>query len=300
MEKAKEGVVALPTETVYGLAAKIDSPEAIQQIFRLKQRPLNYYLIVHIANAKDIYMHTSKQPPYLSVLVKAFWPSPLTIILKKKLSINNLIIAGQDTVAIRMPKHEAHLKIISATGTVAPSANQYCQTSPTNAKHVEMGLGEELPVFDGGIRPIGIESTIIDVTNDNEIILLRPGIISPERIAEISKVKCNISTDTKQKFLGSHKKHYASKKPIVLINNIEQLSDISTSYCMLLSNYNHNMGHHIITIPNNPEYYATQLYEHWHKASSMNIKYIVIEKPPKNTEGYGTHNRINKAAHRDE
>jgi L-threonylcarbamoyladenylate synthase len=294
-----DGVVALPTETVYGLAARIDSATAIQKIFSIKQRPSDHPLIVHIAEVNDVYGYATQIPDYLPKLIAAFWPGPLTIILKKQDSISPFITANQATVAIRMPKHPVILDIIKKLGTplVAPSANRFCQTSPTCAEHVEMSLGEDVAVVDGGNCSIGIESTIIDATHEDKIYLLRPGNITAEQIAKMTNVECIMGSTSDIKFSGSHKKHYAPIKPVILIDNIDTLKEYPYSYVMVLSKPTETVNHHVVLMPRNPEEYAALLYQYWHKAANLAVKNIIIERPPQASEWQGVHDRIVKAAH---
>jgi L-threonylcarbamoyladenylate synthase len=294
-----DGVVALPTETVYGLAARIDSPTAIQKIFSIKQRPADHPLIVHIADINDVYRYATEIPDYLPKLIATFWPGPLTVILKKHDSISPLITANQATVAMRMPNHVIALDIIKRLGTplVAPSANRFCQTSPTCAEHVEMSLGEDVAVVDGGNCSIGIESTIIDATHEDRIYLLRPSNITAEQIANIAGIECVTGNTSDIKFSGSHQKHYAPTKPVIVIDNIDALKEYPYSYVMVLSEPTETINHHVVPMPSNPEEYASLLYQHWHKAANLAVENIIIERPPKTSEWQGIHDRITKAAH---
>jgi L-threonylcarbamoyladenylate synthase len=294
-------VVALPTETVYGLAAKIDSQIAIEKVFAAKERPLNHPLIVHIANTNDIYRYTIEQPPYLEKLCAAFWPGPLTMILKKADIISPLITAQQDTVAIRMPYHQLTLDIINAIQMpiVAPSANKYCQTSPTCAQHVEDSFASSIAVVDGGRCDIGIESTIIDITANDKITLLRPGMISAEMISEVCTIPCTSKEKYTIKFSGSHKNHYMPKKPLILLDDLEKLKEMPYSYAMLFDDPN-DKNHYYQTMPKTPAEYAQQLYQHWHQASSLLVKNIIIEKPPLRKEWLGIHDKLIKAAYKND
>jgi L-threonylcarbamoyladenylate synthase len=294
-----DDVVALPTETVYGLAAKIDSDTAISKIFNIKQRPTDHPLIIHIAQSEDVYRYACAIPDYIPSLITAFWPGPLTMILHKDALVSELITANQATVAIRMPNHPVMLEIIKTLGTplVAPSANRFCQTSPSCAEHVENSLGKDIPVVDGGTCNIGIESTIIDATSKDKIYRLRPGHITAEQIAEVAKVECIMSKQSAIKFSGSHKKHYAPMKPVILLDNMDTLAQYPFSYVMLLSESSDVGNHHVVSMPKNPQEYAAMLYRHWHNAAELPVANIIIEKPPQTSEWQGIHDRITKAAH---
>lgn len=297
-----EHVVALPTETVYGLAASIDSIKAIKTLFQLKQRPLDHPLIVHIATKSDIDELSIDKPAYVSRLIEYFWPGPVTLILKKSPRVNSIITANQNTVAIRMPNHKLTLDIIKGVGKplVAPSANRFCQTSPTSAEHVEIGLGPDIQVVDGGSSQVGIESTIIDATEEDKITLLRPGMVTAKQITDITNISCIFPEVTTQKFSGSHKKHYAPIKPILIVDDITRLEDFPRSYCLLRSQYRQTSKHKVIKMPNKSIDYAKVLYKHWYLSSSMDIDNIIIERPPITPEWQGIHDRINKAAYTDD
>lgn len=293
--------VALPTETVYGLAAKISSPSAIETVFSLKQRPLDHPLIVHIADNDAINRYGKDLPDYVQSLIETFWPGPLTLIVKKTDLISDMITAGQDTVAIRMPAHPIFQTILQQLDAplVAPSANRFCQTSPTSAMHVEAGLGIEVAVVDGGECAVGIESTIIDVTQPDHITLLRPGILTAKVISKVAGVDCLAKQKTSQKFSGSHQKHYAPTKLIQLIDDVSELDPIKNAYCMLLTPVK-SSANTIIPMPKTVKGYANALYRHWHLAQASEVEKIVIERPPQTAEWQGVNDRISKAAHCDD
>ncbi|MEI8364852.1 MAG: L-threonylcarbamoyladenylate synthase [Parachlamydiaceae bacterium] len=174
-------VVAVPTETVYGLAARLDRPDAIAKIFTVKGRPKNNPLIVHIASAKDITGYVSELPPDLDLLAQAFWPGPLTLILPAiKESVPDIVRAGLHTVAIRVPDHPLTRELLKITGPlVMPSANPSGKPSATSSDHVEADFGKDFPVLDGGECHKGVESTIL-YWQDRVWTLARLGALAPE------------------------------------------------------------------------------------------------------------------------
>ncbi len=244
------GIIGIPTETVYGLAACINQPLAIHKVFELKNRPKDHPLIVHIGDFQDLKKYTRDVPSYVDVLIHKFWPGPLTFILKKTDEISDLITAGQDSVAVRMPNHPVTLELLKNLDAplVAPSANKFMQVSPTSPGHVHEGLGEDLFVLDGGECVVGIESTIIDARNPDEIIILRPGMINLDdlegalkdlkiKIRYLEKPEGDLSEKNQGKDIsgnslqavktpGSCKKHYSPSKKLYLLKSKKLLAEL--------------------------------------------------------------------------
>lgn len=219
-----EELVGLPTETVYGLAARMDSEKALTQIFELKQRPLYDPLILHISDIemlKDLVLDFDNSTYSTSLqLAEKFWPGGLTLLFPKNPKyVSDLITADMDTVAVRMPYHPVALDVIRKVGVplAAPSANPFKKTSPTTAALVKSYF-PDLKVIDGGSCEVGIESTIVDAKDKNKIRILRPGMITAEDILkalEVSSLKVTHAFD--QQGPGSMKEHYQPQKPLFLI-----------------------------------------------------------------------------------
>lgn len=190
VKKLLEGdVVALPTETVYGLAAIAEDPAAIQKVFLTKGRPQDNPLIVHLEGVHQISNFTREPSEAVRRLMKVFWPGPLTIILPKHPNVSDLITAGLDSVALRVPAHAMMLKILKKTGPlVAPSANPSGMPSPTKAIHVEQDYDGQISVVDGGSTQIGLESTVIDCRNENEFVILRPGALDAVTLSQTAQL----------------------------------------------------------------------------------------------------------------
>ncbi len=218
-------VIAFPTETVYGLGANAKSDEAIAKIFAAKGRPSDNPLIVHISTVGQLHELTDHISEQAKLLIKIFWPGPLTIIFpKKEHSVSKLVTAGLETVAVRMPDHPIALDLISASGLpiAAPSANRSGKPSPTTADHVFSDLnGRIAGIVDGGMTGVGVESTVIDCTGEIPVIL-RPGGVSQEEIeAVIGKVRVDqalINQDEKPKSPGMKYTHYAPAAPLYLVD----------------------------------------------------------------------------------
>lgn len=235
LERAKEvllkgGVVALPTETVYGLAASIDNEEGLKRIFSIKERPFFDPLIVHISDLEQRTRVISSWPDVAAWLAKKFWPGPLTFVLPKHPSINPLITSGLETVGLRMPSHPIARDLIEKVGVplAAPSANKFGKTSPTKAEHVRKGFEkEDLFILDGGQSEVGLESTVISLSENGGkalVTVLRPGAITKELLEsalqewgkpfEIGKASSNASP-------GNTEHHYMPNIPLVIVEQEE-------------------------------------------------------------------------------
>ncbi|MBY0383559.1 threonylcarbamoyl-AMP synthase [bacterium] len=221
------GVVALPTETVYGLAASAFNYSALEKIFKIKQRPLFDPLIVHIGSKAQVFKVVEHWPLYCQKLADAFWPGPLTIITKKHADIGPLVTADQPYVAVRMPQNSIFVELANAVGPLAaPSANRFGKTSPTTARHVESEFSGQIPVVDGGDCAVGIESTIIKVSELPDetisVIILRPGAISETDILKCLSVyykKIEVSYGTSKDTPGGLTNHYQPDFPLVIAQN---------------------------------------------------------------------------------
>ncbi len=217
----KQGkIVAFPTETVYGLGANIFNSQAVLKIFEVKKRPLKDPLIVHIGDKKDVFNLAKKIPEEAMMLINKFWPGPLTVVLEKSDIVLNIITAGLDTVAIRMPKNLIALNLIkfAKTPICAPSANIFGRPSPTCAKHVLDDLGKKVDiVIDGGRTNIGLESTVIDMTR-KPFRILRPGGITTEEISKLlGKVKLHTNKSKIIRSPGMLRHHYSPEANLILV-----------------------------------------------------------------------------------
>jgi L-threonylcarbamoyladenylate synthase len=234
------GVVAIPTETVYGLAGNARNPEAVSKIFQAKERPSFDPLIVHVqlalnsierlsaAKIIDRSLISDQTRGVFDALAKAFWPGPLTIIVPKHAEISDLVTSGLNQVGIRMPAHPLAQQILARTGLplAAPSANRFGRISPTTAQHVMDELGDRIPyVVDGGACDIGIESTVIAL-DDTKIWLLRPGKISAEELKNAAGIPVERAPTVHEKASpGMLASHYAPRKPLYLIHNLIDLPE---------------------------------------------------------------------------
>jgi L-threonylcarbamoyladenylate synthase len=220
----KEQLVAIPTETVYGLAANALNPIAVAKIFEAKERPTFDPLIVHTYSLQEVQNFVIDIHPSLLKLAQTFWPGPLTLLLPKQEIIPNLVTSGLDRVGVRIPKHPLTLELLSQLNfpLAAPSANPFGYISPTTAEHVDKQLGTKIPyIVDGGSCEVGLESTIVGEEN-GEIIVYRLGGLSIDDIeAFVGKVSVQLNQSSNPKAPGQLKSHYAPKKPVYIGNVIE-------------------------------------------------------------------------------
>lgn len=298
-------VVAIPTETVYGLAGNIYSEKAIKKIFKVKQRPLFNPLIVHIHSVEQLKDIVSDFPEKAQLLAKAFWPGSLTLVLKKKSSIPELITGGKDSVAVRIPNHPVVLKLLKALDfpIAAPSANPFNRISPTTAMHVEDYFKKDIDmVLDGGSCKNGIESTIIGFEN-NEPVLYRLGAISME---DIESVIGNISVKNKKEQSpdapGMLEKHYSPKTKTHLVPDVEAFIKNVTSKKIGVIMFSKEIHLpqveqvEILSKSGDLKEAASKLYDALHKLDSLSLDIIVAEVFPNYGLGKSINDRLERAA----
>lgn len=294
-------VVAIPTETVYGLAADARNDEALRQIYGIKERPADNPLIVHLANISQVSDWASDFPPLAQHLAKAFWPGPFTLVLPAKESVSHIVRAGEPTVALRVPAHPLTQQLLQACGLglAAPSANKYTHLSPTTAAHVEASLGEEVAVLDGGACQVGIESTIVSVAGD-EWQLLRHGMISELAISQVAgKPASRVATHT-PKAPGQHLLHYSPRTPSLLLDSVEAIQAFVArhEHCVALLMQATEVGCPSLVLGNTPEVAAELLYSQLHRLDAMGAKHLLIHAVPNSNEWAGIRDRLQRATYR--
>lgn len=312
----KNEVVALPTETVYGLAGNARSDEAIARIFEAKGRPSDNPLIVHISDRKQLKGLVSSISPNAEKLMDAFWPGPLTIVLPKGEEVSGKVTAGLSTVAVRMPDHVVALAVIEASGVplAAPSANLSGKPSPTTADHVYEDLKGRIPgIVDGGSTGVGVESTVVECTEDS-VIILRPGGITLEELEKVAGVG-NVTVDPgieneklAPKSPGMKYTHYAPDAPFVLVDGspefLQQLVDkergAGRRIGILTTEERMDFYKADSVIPagkrSNPETVAQHLYEALRAFNEAGVDKIFGEVFPKTGVGAAIMNRLEKSA----
>lgn len=321
------GLVAFPTETVYGLGADAQNPIAIRKIFKVKKRPYHHPLIVHIADPREIDYWAKDVPQITNKLIETFWPGPLTLVLKKQDHVLDLVTGGQKTVALRMPDHPLALELLSlfGGGVVAPSANQFTHISPTEALAVYEELGRMVDyVVDGGPCTLGLESTIIDMSGGVPNIL-RFGMVCAEDIESILQIKLfakkNVQRSVQMgrikcnspRVPGQHFLHYAPMTKTMLITQTglqkflkkqagaEHPSIACLSYSSIARYFEGALTW--IKMPADPKRYARELYATLRRLDSQHFKLILIEDVPKHSVWDAIFDRIYKASastHSDE
>ncbi|RYZ42280.1 MAG: threonylcarbamoyl-AMP synthase [Myxococcaceae bacterium] len=224
------GVIALPTETVYGLAANAEDELAVRRVFAIKGRPATHPLIVHIPGAEHLSRWARVIPDEATALAKAFWPGPLTLVLPRTARATDAVTGGQDTVALRVPGHPVALEVLRRLGggVAAPSANRFGRVSPTTAEHVQQDLGGDVDlVLDGGPSTVGVESTIVDLSSGAPAIL-RPGGLATEEVERVLGRTVPVRASTSVRVSGSLASHYAPRAGVVLAEPSEVAQRVET------------------------------------------------------------------------
>lgn len=270
-------VVAMPTETVYGLAGDAKNALGVQKIFKTKGRPADNPLIVHISSIDQLHEFAESVPSDALRLAEKFWPGPLTLILKRKPAVLDIVTAGLDTVAIRMPNHLIALELIRNTGPVtAPSANRSGKPSPTNPEHIIQDYGNDLPILDGGKTDVGIESTVLDLS-ELPYRILRPGAISKEELSSFLGQPIERETANKRS-PGTRHTHYKPAASVRRLDDDHAITKSAKRFYIL---------HHkeYPTIPENAHHFhhnyaefARLLYDLYRTADQKGYSEILIEK----------------------
>lgn len=300
----EEELVAIPTETVYGLAGNIYSEKAIKSIFETKKRPFFNPLIVHIPSVASLETIVSDIPEKAKLLATAFWPGSLTLVLKKKQTIPDLITAGKDTVAVRVPNHPVTLKLLNllAFPLAAPSANPFGSISPTKPEHVERYFKNDIKmVLDGGACENGIESTIIGFEND-EPVVYRLGSLSLEAIeAVIGKVAVKNKKETNPDAPGMLERHYAPATLTILTHDVESAINNHPNKrigVLVFKNFIDNTAitsQIVLSKKGDLQEAASHLYNAMHEMDTQKLDIIIAEKFPDFHLGKSINDRLQRA-----
>lgn len=290
----------MPTETVYGLAADAENPEAISAIYSVKNRPSNHPLIVHIASSSDVPYWAATVPDYANELMRQFWPGPMTLILPRSENAKDFITGGQQTVGLRVPSHPVALELLrtfkaqGGHGLAAPSANRYGAVSPTTASAVELELSEFLApadlILDGGAAEVGVESTIVDCTGPNPAIL-RPGAVTADQIELCTGIVVTDPSDPGIRVSGSHKQHYSPRAQVVIGGSAQSGEGLIASSA-------EPTDHGVIRLaaPESIEQYARELYAAMRKADELGLARLRIIPPEGAGLAIAIRDRITRAA----
>ncbi|HEX5125659.1 MAG TPA: L-threonylcarbamoyladenylate synthase [Rhodocyclaceae bacterium] len=293
-------LVALPTETVYGLGADAANPDAVAKIFAAKGRPADHPLIVHLADANNIVNWAREVPKEALALARAFWPGPLTLILKKEADVLDIVTGGQDTVGLRVPDHPVALALLRkfGGGIAAPSANRFGRISPTTVAHVREELGERVAVIlDGGPCDVGIESTILDLSR-GEPVILRPGMIGLDAIAAVigRRPRLPQTSDNTPRVSGSLAAHYAPRTPMT-IASIETLVGAPADCAILSRTIERPARLHAMSIqaPVDAQGYAHDLYANLRALDASGATRILVEDLPDSPDWDAVRDRLGRA-----
>ncbi len=296
-------IAAIPTETVYGLAANALDEAAILKIYHLKNRPTNHPLIMHVGVDWNLLNWVKEIPQYAHRLIEKFWPGPLTLVLNKRDGvIADQVTGGQSTIAIRCPNHPLTQSLLEQLQfpLVAPSANAFGKISPTTAKHVQSSFqNTNLCILDGGRCTVGIESTIVDATDPMHYQILREGVISAQSIEQLLPNQRRYKSSS-IRVSGNLKTHYQPQKPLYYFIDTASIR----KYC--LNNLNgYLLSFEKLTIPctanyilpKNPEQLAYELYYQLREADDSLAEFIAFELPPDNADWAGVRERLLKAGY---
>ncbi|MFE2737114.1 L-threonylcarbamoyladenylate synthase [Streptomyces sp. NPDC059349] len=301
------GLVALPTETVYGLGANAEDPAAVARIFQVKGRPPSHPLIVHIGGAEQLDDWVEDVSETARLLAERFWPGPLTLVLRRGSRVPLEATGGLETVAVRVPDHPVALELLSAFGggVTAPSANRFGSVSPTTADHVRAELGDAVDfVLDGGACDVGVESTIVDVTGDAPSIL-RPGGVTREDLEAVLGCPLAVPSTSRVRVPGQHPSHYAPRARVILVEPEKVVFEAE-----LAQELGHRVGvfvppsfadaplkvHAVVTVPGSLAAYARGLYGFLRELDQQGCDLIVASVPVKEGLGLAIANRLGRAA----
>lgn len=301
------GLVAFPTETVYGLGADAENPVAVTRTFTVKGRPPSHPLIVHIADLEHLDEWVADIPDDARVLAERFWPGPLTLVLRRSPRVPLEATGGMDTVAVRVPDHPVALELLKAFGggVTAPSANRFGSVSPTTAEHVRSELGDAVDfVLDGGPCQVGVESTIVDTTGEVPSVL-RPGGVTREQLEEALGRPLAVDSSSRIRVPGQHPSHYAPRATVVLVEPGDVIAEAQRA-----QEQGHQVGvflppqfadapvkaHAVAVVPASDAEYARELYGFLRELDQRGCDLIIASLPAEDGLGLAIANRLRRAA----
>jgi len=302
-------LVALPTETVYGLGARADDDVAVAKIFEAKGRPADHPLIVHVADADSVRVFAAQVPPVAVRLVAAFWPGPLTIIVPRAAGVATASAGGQGSIGLRCPSHPVARALLTAAraagvpGVAAPSANRFGRLSPTRASHVEAEFGDSVMVVDGGPCDLGIESSIVDCTRKHPV-LLRPGVLTRAEIEAAAGEPLQDRDDDAPRASGTLEAHYAPRAPLRLMAaaQLDKALPLLAGAPVRLAVYSRvvpsgmgpGMNHRVM--PERAADAARELFSVLRAFDDEGAQLIWVEEPPATPDWEGVRDRLRRAA----
>jgi L-threonylcarbamoyladenylate synthase len=305
------GLVAFPTETVYGLGADATNGTAVEGIFAAKGRPSYNPLIVHVPDIESARAVVEEWPDTATILTTRFWPGPLTIVLRKSKAIPDIVTAGLSTVGVRVPSHPVAQALLRAAGRpiAAPSANPSMRLSPTDGRHVAAGLNAASGLLlDAGPVTVGIESTVLDLSSESGApTILRPGVITRGEIASLIGVvrEASHATDTEaRRSPGMMDKHYAPRARLLLAASAEfaAIADLTAAeiragrrVATLVRDDFSTPSARIVRMSNDPREYARALYATLHQLDEAGIQTIIVQPVPTDDAWDGVRDRLRRA-----
>jgi L-threonylcarbamoyladenylate synthase len=292
------GLVAFPTETVYGLGADASSAEAVARLYRVKGRPSDHPVIVHFASPQEAFKWGTEISQEARNLAEKFWPGPLTLILKRSEKAKDFVTGGQPSVGIRVPSHPVAQELLRAFGggVAAPSANRFGRVSPTTAAHVREDLGADFDlVLDGGPAEVGIESTIVDLSGGTAV-LLRPGGIPRRALEEV--VRLDEKSGSSPRHSGGLERHYSPRTPARLVPTHEldrEIARLKARAAVLAFSRPDERVDYWLRMPRDAGAYATKLYAALRELDGAGCEAILVEAPPQGPEWDAVRDRLKRA-----
>lgn len=294
------GLVAFPTETVYGLGADASSAQAVARLYAVKGRPADHPVIVHFDSTARALAWAREIPDEARRLAERFWPGPLTLILKRGAQAKDFITGGQDSVGLRVPSHPAAHALLEAFGggVAAPSANRFGRVSPTTAAHVREDLGADVDlVLEGGASEVGIESTIVDCSSGAPAVL-RPGAVTQKELEGLLKLKFREPRADSPRRSGGLERHYAPRTPARLVATHaldREIEKLAARIAVLAFSRPDERVDYWLRMPRAPQAYARRLYAALRELDAAGCKQILVEAPPEAPEWAAVRDRLQKA-----
>jgi L-threonylcarbamoyladenylate synthase len=294
------GLVAFPTETVYGLGADASSASAMAKLYAVKRRPADHPVIVHFASSDTAFGWAREVPESARKLAKAFWPGPLTLVLKRSQKAQDFVTGGQDTVGLRLPSHPLARELLQlfGRGVAAPSANRFGRVSPTTAAHVRADLGADVDlVLEGGPTEVGIESTIVDLSGAAPV-LLRPGRISRQELEQALGTSVLDKGTASPRHSGGLERHYAPRTPARLVPAYDldkEIARLKEKVAVLAFSRPDERVEYWLRMPRDPHAYAQKLYGALRELDGAGCDEILVEAPPEAPEWAAVRDRLLRA-----
>ena len=294
------GLVAFPTETVYGLGADASNAKAVARLYATKGRPADHPVIVHFSSKEKAFSWAREVPAAARQLAERFWPGPLTVILKRSKLAKDFVTGGQDSVGLRVPSHPVAHELLEMFqgGIAAPSANRFGLVSPTTAAHVREDLGDDVDlVLEGGASEVGIESTIIDLSS-GAAALLRPGSISRAELEDVLRSKVEEKSFSSPRHSGGLERHYAPRTPARLVPTYDldkEIEKLKQRVAVLAFSRPDERVDYWLRMPRKPGAYAQKLYAALRELDAAGCERILVETPPDTADWAAVRDRLQRA-----